>query len=80
MKLAFIENQAKYLMTQGFDSVQIFTTMIEDKGMVDEKTRSFTFGCGNYHARYGLVRSWVDREEGEAREDGAIAMRMRRKE
>lgn len=40
-----------------FDSIQIFATR-----HVDEKlgTTRFVYGTGNWYARYGLTKHWVD--------------------
>ena len=46
------------LRDAGFDSVQIFATTYDN----DEGARHFSYGSGNYYARYGHVSMWVERE------------------
>ena len=51
-------------LSEHFDSVQIFVTK-HDK-LRFRGTRGFTFGCGNWFARYGQVREWIVNEEQDA--------------
>jgi hypothetical protein len=56
-KMALIENQCKILMSS-FDSVIIFATKYENGD-----TAHFVEGDGNWFARYGQVREWVNSQE-----------------
>lgn len=44
------------ILTEHFDSVQIFGTRLADDRA---STLAFTGGSGDWYARYGLVREWV---------------------
>lgn len=67
-KLKFIENQAKFMRSQGFDSVMIFASIFESES---GNTSHWALGEGNWCARFGQVREWVVRTEGEsARKEG----------
>jgi hypothetical protein len=67
-KYALLENQAR-LMMQSFDTVQVFATKYEG-----ENTRHYVFGSGNWYARYGQIRQWVNEVEGEAAALGATRL------
>lgn len=56
----FLDNQSKFILSQGFDSIIIMATH-HDKAA--EHTSYWTRGDGNWLARYGQVREWVVREE-----------------
>lgn len=45
------------LLSEHFDSVQIFVTRTENDG-----TRSVHHGAGNWYARYGHVQEWLRKE------------------
>lgn len=59
-KLELIKNQAN-LLSQSFDSVQIFCTKFEPDN--DHATSHYAYGNGNWFTRYGQVREWIVREE-----------------
>lgn len=64
-KYALLENQARLLM-QSFETIQIFATKHEGNN-----TRHYIFGSGNWCARYGQIRQWINEVEGEAAALGA---------
>ena len=59
-KMDLIKNQAR-LLSQSFDSVQIFCTKFEPER--DNDTSHYAYGVGNWFARYGQVREWIVNEE-----------------
>ena len=61
-----LEASAARLM-EHCDSVQIFVTK-HDGGA--ETTESYHWGLGNWYARYGMVREWVEKENAKARRGG----------
>lgn len=61
-KLKFIENQAKFIRSQGFDSVTVFANVYEPDG----NTSYWTIGDGNWCARFGQIREWLVRTEGQS--------------
>jgi hypothetical protein len=64
--LEMIERHARAL-GEHFDSVQIFATNHNASGGGD--TRSFTYGVGNFYARYGQVTEWMLRSDEQNRID-----------
>lgn len=70
-KFMFIENQVRFLMQSGYDTVQIFTTHYD---AASGDTRHFICGNGNWCARYGQVRQWVNETEGEQSKHGALRL------
>ena len=58
--MAILEKHANALM-EHFDNVQIFVTRC-DPAVVDG-TINATFGLGNWFARYGQVKNWINGEE-----------------
>ena len=44
-------------LAEHFDSVQIFVTQHDPAH--DQRIESGEWGCGNFMARYGQVRSWL---------------------
>lgn len=66
-KLAMIRKQLEFL-TPSFDAVHIFATK-HDAETGD--TSHFSIGVGNFFARYGHIKSWVNAEEIEQRKDNA---------
>lgn len=44
-------------LAEHFDTVQVFCTLVGDDG-----THSFRSGAGNFYARMGQVKHWVDKE------------------
>lgn len=63
-KKKFIENQAKYIRSQGFDAVMIFASRYD--GDPDGNTSYWALGEGNWCARFGQVKEWVVRIEGQS--------------
>lgn len=59
-KAAFIDNQSKFILSQGFDSVTIMATHYDKD---DVATSYWTRGDGNFMARFGQAKEWVLREE-----------------
>lgn len=59
-KLELIKNQVRILM-DSFDTVMIFATKHDPES---ENTTMFNQGSGNYFARYGQVKDWINHEEG----------------
>ena len=57
-KFELIKNQVK-LLAPSFSTVQIFTSIVNDKG----STVSYSWGTGNYNARYGQVVRWIKEED-----------------
>lgn len=55
------------MLSEHFDSVQIFTTRCES-GMLDGTIR-VEKGSGNWFARYGQVKSWMKRMDEQERMD-----------
>lgn len=55
-KNEFIVNQTKFIKSQGFDSVRIFTTLHDAD---DETTHYYTCGRGNFAAQIGNIKDWV---------------------
>lgn len=64
-KLELLKNQCKVLAAS-FDAVQIYAS--KDDG---DATHSWSWGFGNYNARYGHVRRWLVNQDGEEMDDGA---------
>lgn len=65
-KMKFLENQVKFIRSQGFDSVMVFANLFDN----EEKTSHWALGDGNWFARFGQVREWLVRTEGESARDG----------
>lgn len=57
----FIDNQSKFIMSQGFDAVTILASRYDKN---DDTTSYWTRGDGNFMARFGQVKEWLLREEG----------------
>ncbi len=51
-------DKALNMLSEHYDAVQIFGTYQDG-----QKTSRYAKGRGNHYARYGMVRSWVVREE-----------------
>lgn len=58
-KLELLKNQCRVLM-QSFDSVQIFATKFDADG--NGGTGVFSYGDGNWFARYGQIHKWLVEE------------------
>lgn len=54
-------------LAEHFDTVQIFCTRHDQAG--EGGTVNVNWGAGNFFARYGHVRMWVDAEEREGHLD-----------
>lgn len=54
--------QAVDMLAEHFDAVQIFCTRVEDGG---GGTVNINLGAGNFFARYGHVKAWTLRQEGQ---------------
>lgn len=65
-KRALLANQAKLLM-EHFDSIQIFATSYEKE---TGGTTHWSEGYGNWCARYGHVKSWVQITDEALSEEG----------
>lgn len=50
-----------------FENVQIFCNALHDDG---QATRTFARGSGNWCARYGQIREWVDFQKAKTAEEG----------
>lgn len=63
--------QAVSALREFFDTVQIFATQVreqgEEGGQEGGGTLKFNAGGGNWYARYGQVRDWINCEEANAR-------------
>lgn len=64
-KLELIKNQCRVLL-ESFDTVQIFCSKFE--GKPDDNTSHYTYGNGNWFARYGQIKEWTIYEEGKFKE------------
>lgn len=51
-------------LAEHFDTVQVFVTRVTQGG---EYTVRIDTGTGNWFARYGQIRQWVEMEDEEAR-------------
>ena len=49
-------------LAEHFDSVHIFATRAED-----DSTVTVSWGCGNWFARYGQIRTWLIYKDEESR-------------
>ena len=65
-KKEFIENQVKFIKSQGFHSVRLFATLHDSE---EEVTHSYTNGRGNVQAQIGHVRDWLIRQDEYVRVD-----------
>lgn len=63
-KEKILDDAAKMLMRH-FDSVQIICTMMDPNGT--GTTSGISSGAGNWYARYGSTKDWVERQEEEFR-------------
>lgn len=61
---ALVLSTAKSL-AEHFDAVEIFVSRHDLDG-----TRTICKGCGNWHARLGIVREWLINTEEQIREEG----------
>jgi hypothetical protein len=64
-KMALIENQAK-LLKRSFDSVQIFASQYDEETC---NTAHYTWGEGNFFARYGQVIQWLNNQDKDEADD-----------
>lgn len=55
-------------LAEHFDTVQIFVTRVSDEPEDDNGTVNAQKGAGNWFARMGQVRHWVDAEDERMRE------------
>lgn len=51
-------DKALNMLAEHYDAIQIFGTY-----QTKDKTSRYDKGRGNFYTRYGMVRSWVVREE-----------------
>lgn len=58
-ELAMIKLAVLKLM-EHFDTVQIFTTRFMNS---DEGTQGLQFGDGNWYARFGMVKTWLAKQD-----------------
>lgn len=56
-KMSLIQNQAA-ILASSFDSVMIFCTKHEEGG----DTAHYSYGVGNWFARYGQITDWLNQE------------------
>lgn len=59
-KLELIRNQVK-ILSDSFDSVQIFCTKYEPESEGD--TSNYQLGIGNWFSRYGQIKAWLIGED-----------------
>lgn len=59
--------QAVDMLSEHFDSVQIFTTVV---GKESGGTARFSSGAGDWFARYGLVKYWIKEQDAIAFQEG----------
>ena len=64
-KLELIKNAATRL-SEHFDTVHIFCA--KDDKLESDGTIHFSWGLGNWFARYGQIRQWLIKEDQVARE------------
>lgn len=51
------------LLSNHFDTVQIFVTRHQPHDEENKGTRCVVWGIGNWYARYGQVKEWIIKEE-----------------
>lgn len=53
-----VVDKALNMLAEHYDAVQIFGTY-----QTQDKTSRYDKGRGNFYTRYGMVKSWIKREE-----------------
>jgi hypothetical protein len=57
------------ILSEHFDSIQIFATQHISDGPDDTHTKSYRFGSGDWFARYGHVKDWIIKVEDQTRRE-----------
>lgn len=65
-RLLELIKKAAFELGEHFDAVQIVATKHNDQ---DTGTSSWSYGVGNYYARYGHIAQWLEKEKLALREE-----------